>query len=245
MKKIILILFLLCAFYIRGQELRGGIITYVSSTGVASSYFKSKYKNDPEKLKQVENNPLYNNSEDVDFKLKFNKQRSFYEIVQKMSIGEEKKLNFSKIVGGGSYKYYTKIDIFNLKNETLNCVTLGECFLVEGEMPKWELKQDTKYIQGFLCYKAELRNERTGNVTTQAWYAPKLPYQYGITDYYGLPGIILEIRKNTYIITATKVVLNPIEALIVEEPPKNVKKISKKEFLKLSRRSRPGLFGKN
>ncbi len=245
MKNFFLTLFIFSIFHVKGQELTGGIITYVSSTGVASSYLKSKYKNDPEKLKQFEKNPLYNDSEDVNFKLKFNKQRSFYKIVEKMSIGEEKKLNFAKIVGGGSNKFYTRTDVLTLNNETLNCELLGECFLVKSEIPKWELKQETKYIQGFLCYKAELRNEKTGNVTTQAWYAPKLPYQYGITDYYGLPGIILEIRKNTYIITATKVVLNPIEALIVEEPPKNVKKITKKEFLKLSRKSMPGLFGKN
>lgn len=128
-------------------------------------------------------------------------------------------------------------------SNTLDCYSLGECFLIENDLPKWELKQDTKTIQGFLCYKAILKNSKTGKQNLEAWYAPKIPYQYGVMNYYGLPGLILEINKNTFLMTAVKIELNPIENIIVKEP-KNVKKLTQKEFKKLTRKAMPGFIRK-
>jgi GLPGLI family protein len=116
-------------------------------------------------------------------------------------------------MAGGEKNYYTYNSIIKYKNETLDCYLLGECFLIENNLPKWNLKQETKKTQGFLCYRAIIRNSRTNKITLEAWYTPKRPYQYGVMNYYGLPGVILEINRNTFTITATKIELNPLEKI--------------------------------
>lgn len=101
-----------------------------------------------------------------------------------------------------------------------------------------EFKTGHKKIQGFLCYKAILKNPRNGKIILEAWYTPKIPYQYGVLNYYGLPGLILEINKNTFTITATKIELNPLEKIKIEEP-KGFKKLSYKEFKELLKKNSP------
>ena len=87
-------------------------------------------------------------------------------------------------------------------------------------------------------------NPRTGKKNIEAWYAPKIPYSYGIMNYYGLPGVILEINRNTLTITAVKIELNPINKIIIKEP-KKIKKLSRKEFDVLKRKSFSEFYKKN
>ena len=72
----------------------------------------------------------------------------------------------------------------------------------------WQITSETKTIGTHTCYKATLeeffknrRGEKTSRVIT-AWFAPALPYNFGPTTYYGLPGLIVELTENrtTYIL---------------------------------------------
>ncbi|MNY31463.1 hypothetical protein D3C86_1656270 [compost metagenome] len=58
----------------------------------------------------------------------------------------------------------------------------------------WELKNETKTIGKYTCYKATT-NFRGRNYT--AWYAPDIPLPYGPWKLQGLPGLILEAYDNT------------------------------------------------
>ena len=53
-----------------------------------------------------------------------------------------------------------------------------------------------------------------------AWYTPQIPINQGPDDYWGLPGLILEINADRTIILCTKIVMNPEEKEDIEKPNK-------------------------
>jgi GLPGLI family protein len=212
-----------------------GRVTYIASTREIEGVSKNQKK---------ELNQLLKNAKDVTCVLSFNSELSLYEVEEQMDIKDDKSLNIMYIFAGSSHKYYTYNHLMDFKNKQLNCSLLGECFLVQNKVPKWILTQETKQIQGFNCYKAILKNEKTNKIKLEAWYTPKIPYQYGIMDYYGLPGLILEINRNTYRFIAKKIELNPIEGVFIEKPSTKIKELTKEEFMKLVRKSSPEFFEK-
>ena len=232
-KNINLLIFLFLNLTVFHSQNIEGRITYLASAKNALNYVQNK-KDKKHIRKHV--NEIYKKAKDVEVVLKFNNLISEYYAVKKMDLRNKEEFNFTYLMSGSSKKYYTYNSIMGYKSNTLDCYLLGECFLIENLIPEWELKQDTKTIGGFFCYKAILRNKKTKKITLEAWYSPKIPYNYGIMDLYGLPGMILEINKNTLTITAIKIELNPIEKIIIKEP-KKIKKLSRKEFEILKRKS--------
>ena len=53
-----------------------------------------------------------------------------------------------------------------------------------------------------------------------AWYTPQIPINQGPDDYWGLPGLILEISADRTIILCTKIVMNPEEKEEIKKPEK-------------------------
>ena len=53
-----------------------------------------------------------------------------------------------------------------------------------------------------------------------AWYTPQIPINQGPDDYWGLPGLILEISADRTTILCTKIVMNPEEKEDIEKPEK-------------------------
>lgn len=130
----------------------------------------------------------------------------------------------------------------------------GKKFLVKDELPeiKWEMGSETKQIGGYTCYQAnamipaskiswydfsweELRKaEEDGDqseemVKVTAWYTPQIPVSLGPAEYYGLPGLILEVNANNTTMLCFKVVMNPEEKINIEAPDKG-KEVSKQEY---------------
>ena len=84
----------------------------------------------------------------------------------------------------------------------------------EGEAKK------TNFMQDF-----ELPKE----ITITAWYAPEIPINQGPENYWGLPGLILEVNDGKTIILCSKIVLNSKEKAEIKEPTTG-KVISQKEY---------------
>ncbi len=89
--------------------------------------------------------------------------------------------------------------------------TLGKVYHIKEDMPKtkWKILNEIKEIEGYLCMKAETKNEIKGQ-TIHAWFTDAIPMSGGPEGYGGLPGMILEIDINNQdaVITATKVELD-------------------------------------
>ena len=62
-----------------------------------------------------------------------------------------------------------------------------------------------------------------------AWYSPQIPLSQGPLEYWGLPGLILEISVGNTTMLCSKIVMNPNEKSKIEAPDKG-KEITKKEY---------------
>lgn len=63
----------------------------------------------------------------------------------------------------------------------------------------------------------------------EAWYTPQIPVSHGPGEYWGLPGLILEVSAGNTTILCSKIVMNPEEKIKIEAPRKG-KEISKSEY---------------
>lgn len=71
--------------------------------------------------------------------------------------------------------------------------------------------------------------EMPKEIILTAWYTPDIPVNQGPADYWGLPGLILEISDGKTVILCSKVVLNPKEKATIAEP-KNGKVVTQAEY---------------
>jgi len=76
-----------------------------------------------------------------------------------------------------------------------------------------------------LSSRIEIPNE----VTVTAWYTLDIPISQGPGEYWGLPGLILEVSEGRTAILCSKITINPKEKIAIEAPKKG-KKVSQKEY---------------
>ncbi len=102
--------------------------------------------------------------------------------------------------------------------------TLGKVYHIKEDLPrtKWKILNEIKEISGYLCMKAETKNDVKGQ-TIHAWFTDAIPVSGGPEGYGGLPGMILEIDINEKdaVITATKVAIDQEEVKLPY--PKKIK----------------------
>lgn len=150
--------------------------------------------------------------------------------------------------GGASGDYYKNIQTktSTKENEFSGKKFLVKGDLIAYE---WEMEQETKMIGNYLCFKAKTTIERQARpdiqigrrsseereeqekkmkelenvmevISVTAWYTMDIPVSNGPGDYWGLPGLILEVDAGDTKILCTKVVLNPKEKTEISEPKK-------------------------
>ena len=66
-------------------------------------------------------------------------------------------------------------------------------------------------------------------IIVTAWYTPQIPVNQGPGDYWGLPGLILEVQADRTTMLCSKIVLNPEEKKAIKKPSKG-KEISQIEY---------------
>ncbi|MEM8927597.1 MAG: GLPGLI family protein [Bacteroidota bacterium] len=123
----------------------------------------------------------------------------------------------------------------------------------------WNMGSETKQIGQYMCFKAsalvptdeltwfdfswgKLRRQQaqlTDSTNTGvpeidmtqvvAWYTPQIPVSHGPAEYWGLPGLILEVNAGNTTMLCSKIVINPDEELKIEAPDKG-KVISKSAY---------------
>ena len=132
----------------------------------------------------------------------------------------------------------------------------GKKFLVIDELEplNWQLGKETKQIGKYTCFKAvasaptknlewynfswsELRNSSTEEegepeiemTTIEAWYTPQIPVSHGPAEYWGLPGLILEVSYGNTVMLCSEIQLNPGDDIEIEAPEKG-KQITKSKY---------------
>ncbi len=132
----------------------------------------------------------------------------------------------------------------------------GKEFVIKDDLIKqeWIITDETKNIGEYLCIKAtrmipvsetakakyqeELEKfEAKGNALFRpiepkdrnivAWFTPQIPLGHGPSDYFGLPGLILEVHDGNLTYLASKIQLNPKDKIEIGLP--NTKKAIKKD----------------
>ncbi|MEH6535348.1 MAG: GLPGLI family protein [Psychroserpens sp.] len=63
----------------------------------------------------------------------------------------------------------------------------------------------------------------------EAWYSPQIPVGHGPSEYWGLPGLILEVSAGDTTMLCSKLVINPAEKVDIEAPDKG-KETTKIEY---------------
>lgn len=137
----------------------------------------------------------------------------------------------------------------------------GKQFLVKDNLQpiEWDLGTETKQIGNYMCFKAtasvpttdltwydfswdRLRNtnqEQSDNneevkvemTQIEAWYTPQIPVRHGPSEFWGLPGLILEVSAGNTTMLCTKIVMNADENEKIEAPERG-KEITKQEYQK-------------
>ena len=54
----------------------------------------------------------------------------------------------------------------------------------------------------------------------EAWYTPQIPVAQGPAEFWGLPGLILEVSAQNTTLLCTEIVLNPDEKVKIQAPEK-------------------------
>ena len=124
---------------------------------------------------------------------------------------------------------------------------------------EWTLGKETKKIGNYTCFKAttfiatddllwysfswgrmrstDTTQEESDNnkqiavevTQVEAWYTPQIPVRHGPSEYWGLPGLILEVSAGDTTMLCSKLVLNPDETVEIEAPKKGTV-VNKSEY---------------
>jgi len=240
MKKL-LVLLIICAFAKAHSQDLSGIATYQSQRSVD---FKMDEGMDSSMQKQIQEQ--LKKQFQRTYTLKFNGSESIY-TEDEGGVAPPAPASGGIIVISESKDIrYNNLDEERYANET---DLMGKTFLVKDSLKKrdWKLVKEIKNIGQYTCFKAtyeeEVENwsmteegEETKEKkikTTTVWYTLDIPVQHGPDRFWGLPGLVLEVQDGKFSLMCTKVVLNPKETILIEEPSKG-KVVGGDEFEKIS-----------
>jgi Protein of unknown function (Porph_ging). len=188
--------------------------------------------------------------------LNFNKTESIYEEPQKLEApGASSGGVVIKTASASDGKIYKNIKSKMMLSEE---DFFGKEFLITDSLPNWnwQLMNETKKIGNYTCYKAvsvipvtkedmeeyEKMKKKKSEGATQlftvsepkertitVWYTPEIPISQGPGEYWGLPGLIMEVNDATTVVLCSKIILNPKDKITIKVP-KSGKKVTKKEY---------------
>lgn len=188
--------------------------------------------------------------------LNFNKTESIYEEPQKLEApGASSGGVVIKTASASDGKIYKNIKSKMMLSEE---DFFGKEFLITDSLPNWnwQLMNETKKIGNYTCYKAvsvipvtkedmeeyEKMKKKKSEGATQlftvsepkertitVWYTPEIPISQGPGEYWGLPGLIMEVSDATTVVLCSKIILNPKDKITIKVP-KSGKKVTKKEY---------------
>jgi len=179
-----------------------------------------------------------------EFTLTFTPDETLYKEVEKLDKPSAASTSGMQIkISGDADPFYTNSKEKKYLRES---EIMGKQFLIEDSLiaSEWKLEKESKTIGQYICFKATRTRTTTEQTfdsdsqeftevekeqTTIAWYTPSIPVQHGPDEYYGLPGLILEIQDGELSVLCSKIILNPKDEIIINKPSKG-KKVNQSRF---------------
>ena len=145
--------------------------------------------------------------------------------------------------GEGSALYKNIADQTYLQEQEM----MGKEYLVKdkSEPFEWELSEETKKIGNYTAQKASFtkivdsRQFSTGmtemenvkdTIQVTVWFTPEIHVSHGPENYFGLPGLILEVQNQGRTLICEKIELNPSADPVIIERPSKGKEMTQAEF---------------
>ncbi|SHH00438.1 GLPGLI family protein [Winogradskyella jejuensis] len=260
MKTVIRVLFLSLALVFtsaQAQDFQGKAV-YKTSRAIDIKIDSTKVNDELHKQMQAMLRKQFQKT----FTLNFDKEASVYKEDESLAPPQVGGGDIQVMVigdgGGGDILYKNTKD----KRYTDQKDVYGKIFLVKDELKpiEWKLESETKYIGEYQCFKATFSREIEVDNSTSfsssdnekderdietvketqivtAWYTPQIPVNNGPGNYYGLPGLILEVSTDKQQIVCTKIILNPEKKIEISEPTKG-KEIDQEGYDKIMEKKR-------
>jgi GLPGLI family protein len=145
--------------------------------------------------------------------------------------------------GEGSTLYKNIADQSFLEEQDM----MGKAYLVKDmlEPVEWVLSEETKKVGNYTVQKAsytrivdskrfstgmtEMENVKD-TLQVTVWFTPEIPVSHGPENFFGLPGLILEVQNQGRTLICEKIELNPSANPVVIERPSKGKEITQAEF---------------
>lgn len=252
MKSLFTILFALLTITVFAQKDFQGKAIYMSKSTIDFEGFGGRDGGQMSEARKKEIADRMKTMLEKTFILSFDKTSSLYKEDERLAAptaGQGSR--FMGMMGGNSVKYKNTKDLIALDETEF----FGKKFLISDvmETPNWELGSETKQIGNYLCFKATMmqdvnptdfinmrrggreedkkdeENKETPQIEVVAWYTPQIPVNNGPGEYWGLPGLILEVNAGRTTILCTEIVLNPSEKQAIEAPTKG-KEITREKY---------------
>lgn len=82
-------------------------------------------------------------------------------------------------------------------------------------------------------------------IEVTAWYTPQIPINHGPDEFWGLPGLILEVNADRTSILCSKIVMNPEQKFTIEAPDKGriISRSDYNETVKLKMKEMREMYG--
>lgn len=166
----------------------------------------------------------------LNYQLIIKNDQSYYHQINNLGLNEKVDKTAKNLAGTSEFLKKNRLEIIKIINFS------QEVFYVKTKLNNdWNLINETKYINGYLCFKATqqkslpLKKEKKYEVI--AWYCPKLPFQNGPKEFGGLPGLILELQDGRITYLANKIDLSLNQEMTIKKVDKKI--ISEEEFNKI------------
>jgi len=257
MIKVVVSSFLLLGFFVKAQEFHGKA-EYFSKRIIKEKVEVNKAAGENDISPEMEKafQEAMKKASEKQYLLSFNKSECLYEEQEKLEKPEASAnggFSVSVSFSGEGKKYLNLKDKKSIAEDEI----FGKEFLIVEplEKPDWKLLNETKKIGEYNCFKAELliqvtekqkeeykeflkkeetkpslfKMEEPQDKTIVAWYTPEIPVSFGPNNYWGLPGLILEINEDETIILCSKVTLSNKEKSKIKVPNTG-EKVTQKKF---------------
>jgi GLPGLI family protein len=256
MKKTIFLLSILFFPALIFSQNSQGIAYYVSQTSMKNFSISSPDMTPEMNQKMREN---MKKAFEETYILSFTNFESLYQEEEKLNAPKPSSSNIKVEVafsgGGNRSKYYKNLKTKKYLNEA---EIFDKEFLIDDDLEvfNWTMVNEQKMIGNYTCYKAQIvipvtaeekkefeefkikKEEGKTNFfipmepkdkIIEAWYTLDIPIPNGPREYWGLPGLILELHDGDTTLLCSKIILNPSEKIEIKIP-KSGKKVTQKVF---------------